>query len=299
MTYLPQEAVEAAAEALWNEREFRDPTGDAPDGWCPPGHDVHQPPPREPFLWEQMVSEGKFDGDQKQTHDDARAILEAADPFIAAQERERLRGEIVTWLEQNRPGCQYDDTHVPAVEEAFDSLAPELVEEDRFERAVEAAARAPFDHAGSVSYWDALHPDEQAVKRGDARRMLNAALPYLQPAPTGGELREEVDRLERISTGEDPVTPMSPEFNAEHPWSGPADIAYCPEHGLHGERDHCFACGKPVQQIRMIPADDAQAAVAKLEEAADESTAYGDDFEVLAGEAQEILLRALAAGGEE
>lgn len=36
-------------------------------------------------------------------------------------------------------------------------------------------------------------------------------------------------------------------------WTGPADIAWCPEHGLHGARDTCFECGKPVKQIRMIP----------------------------------------------
>jgi hypothetical protein len=77
-----EEAVEALAEALWNEREFRDPTGDAPDDWCPPGHDVRQPPPREPFLWERMVSEGKFDSDQKETRDVARAALSAALPYL-------------------------------------------------------------------------------------------------------------------------------------------------------------------------------------------------------------------------
>lgn len=39
-------------------------------------------------------------------------------------------------------------------------------------------------------------------------------------------------------------------------WSGPADIAWCDEHGLHGARDHCFECGKPVEQIRMVPIDE-------------------------------------------
>jgi hypothetical protein len=69
--------VEAAAGALWNEREFRDPTGDEPEGWCPPGHDVHQEPPREPFLWEQMVAEGKYEGSQEETRADARAVINA------------------------------------------------------------------------------------------------------------------------------------------------------------------------------------------------------------------------------
>ena len=78
------EAVEVVAEAMWNEREFRDPTGDPPDGCCPPGHDVHQQPPREPFLWEQMVAEGKFDGDQAETRADARRIVDAL--LAAAQQ---------------------------------------------------------------------------------------------------------------------------------------------------------------------------------------------------------------------
>jgi hypothetical protein len=29
------------------------------------------------------------------------------------------------------------------------------------------------------------------------------------------------------------------------------EVAYCPDHGLHGARDTCFVCGKPVQQIPM------------------------------------------------
>lgn len=31
-------------------------------------------------------------------------------------------------------------------------------------------------------------------------------------------------------------------------------IARCPEHGLHGERDECFVCGGPVEQVEMIEA---------------------------------------------
>lgn len=30
-------------------------------------------------------------------------------------------------------------------------------------------------------------------------------------------------------------------------------IARCPEHGLHGERDACFVCGGPVEQVPMVP----------------------------------------------
>lgn len=31
-------------------------------------------------------------------------------------------------------------------------------------------------------------------------------------------------------------------------------IARCPEHGLHGQRDTCFECGGPVEQVAMVPA---------------------------------------------
>jgi hypothetical protein len=34
-------------------------------------------------------------------------------------------------------------------------------------------------------------------------------------------------------------------------------IARCPEHGLHGERTECFVCGGPVEQIEMVPVNDA------------------------------------------
>lgn len=34
-------------------------------------------------------------------------------------------------------------------------------------------------------------------------------------------------------------------------------IARCPEHGLHGERTECFVCDGPVEQVPMVPCDDA------------------------------------------
>lgn len=33
-------------------------------------------------------------------------------------------------------------------------------------------------------------------------------------------------------------------------------IARCPEHGLHGQRDECFVCGGPVEQVPMVEAKD-------------------------------------------
>lgn len=29
-------------------------------------------------------------------------------------------------------------------------------------------------------------------------------------------------------------------------------IAWCPEHGLHGQRQECFACGGEVEQVPMM-----------------------------------------------
>lgn len=45
-------------------------------------------------------------------------------------------------------------------------------------------------------------------------------------------------------------------------------IARCPEHGLHGEREECFVCGGPVEQVEMVevrslPADNTDALLAE------------------------------------
>jgi hypothetical protein len=34
-------------------------------------------------------------------------------------------------------------------------------------------------------------------------------------------------------------------------------VAYCSEHGLHGERSECFVCGGEVEQVAMVAAEDA------------------------------------------
>jgi hypothetical protein len=38
---------------------------------------------------------------------------------------------------------------------------------------------------------------------------------------------------------------------------GFVSIACCPDHGLHGSRERCFVCGGDVEQIPMVPCDDA------------------------------------------
>lgn len=35
-------------------------------------------------------------------------------------------------------------------------------------------------------------------------------------------------------------------------------VAFCPEHGLHGERDCCFTCGEPALQVPMLPSGPVQ-----------------------------------------
>lgn len=41
---------------------------------------------------------------------------------------------------------------------------------------------------------------------------------------------------------------------SEWPDSEMAYIAVCDEHGLHGERDTCFVCGRECQQVQMVTA---------------------------------------------
>lgn len=45
------------------------------------------------------------------------------------------------------------------------------------------------------------------------------------------------------------------------------NIARCPEHGIHGERDECFVCGGSVQQLPMIHAATLVEAVQRTAEA--------------------------------
>ena len=44
-------------------------------------------------------------------------------------------------------------------------------------------------------------------------------------------------------------------------------IAKCPVHGLHGERQDCFICSGPVEQVPMVPLPAYEAEVGKLAKA--------------------------------
>lgn len=49
--------------------------------------------------------------------------------------------------------------------------------------------------------------------------------------------------------------PESGEALLRHSTSAVVYFANCPEHGLHGERDECFVCGKPVDHVAYVRAD--------------------------------------------
>lgn len=139
----------------------------------------------------------------------------------------RLRDE-ATWLRSHRfeeraklvEGWVYLEARTslePWEEDAARELAdrlpaatlpsPSQEDGERFEQAVEAAARAPFDHSGSDEFWDALDPEAKEAARDDARRMLRAALSYLQPAPISlsEQDRERLIRLADLYLPDDAI----------------------------------------------------------------------------------------------
>lgn len=72
-------------------------------------------------------------------------------------------------------------------------------------------------------------------------------------------------------------------------------IARCPEHGLHGEREECFVCGGPVEQVEMVevrslPADNTDALLAEARALADEWQSRPSKTRVFAAH---LLLRRL------
>lgn len=116
---------------------------------------------------------------------------------------------------------------------------PFLSDEDR-ERAVELLRRV-------TQHPRKIHPGRPAVQYGSVWQ----------------EVADEVDAfLRSLANRPDQPEPKEPAVtDGEHEeWTGPADIAWCPEHGLHGARSTCFECGKPVKQIRMIPVAEVETA---------------------------------------
>lgn len=55
------------------------------------------------------------------------------------------------------------------------------------------------------------------------------------------------------------------------PWptnpDGSVNVAHCPEHGLHGDRETCFECGMYVEPIPMVPVWEVETLRTAIEEA--------------------------------
>lgn len=76
---------------------------------------------------------------------------------------------------------------------------------------------------------------------------------------------ETLDLLRHLASTQQPGVSIEGDPGPEHePWTGQANIAWCPEHGLHGARDTCFECGEPVEQIPMVPLAEVQGAIAEF-----------------------------------
>lgn len=57
------------------------------------------------------------------------------------------------------------------------------------------------------------------------------------------------------------------------------NIASCPVHGLHGQREECFVCGGPVEQVPMVPAAAVAPLLTALEYLADPQSWGGDPLD--------------------
>ncbi|HET7455423.1 MAG TPA: hypothetical protein VFJ76_07880 [Solirubrobacterales bacterium] len=84
----------------------------------------------------------------------------------------------------------------------------------------------------------------------------------------------------------------------KQPWTGKANIAWCPKHGLHGARDTCFECGEPVEQIPMVPLRDLETVRGTLKSLAGgpkAAPASQDRAEALLAQAEGMAQEALDA----
>lgn len=72
-------------------------------------------------------------------------------------------------------------------------------------------------------------------------------------------------------------------------------VTRCPKHGLHGERSECFVCGGPVEQVAMVDAREAAAALEAAERDRDSWGLIIAALEIRAGDAE---VRAAAAEKE-
>ena len=76
--------------------------------------------------------------------------------------------------------------------------------------------------------------------------------------------------------------------------SEPVLIARCPEHGLHGERQECFVCGGPVEQVPMVALSEHDALLLSLKgEGEDFGADRAQSREKLRGSIERIITRQL------
>jgi hypothetical protein len=90
-----------------------------------------------------------------------------------------------------------------------------------------------------------------------AQALLDMAAPAIRRERStrlDGSLMCVLDALDELKKATQPsdLEPVGEDGAGKERWNGVANIAWCPEHGLHGARDTCFECGRPVEQIPML-----------------------------------------------
>jgi hypothetical protein len=72
------------------------------------------------------------------------------------------------------------------------------------------------------------------------------------------------------------------------------EIARCPVHGLHGEREECFVCGATVEKVRMVP----ETAIAIVCETLDNANAFAEELVLRLCDAQQVLATCVNEDGD-
>lgn len=190
---------------------------------------------------------------------DLLAKLDSDPPQPQQGDCERCKGSGVElrqgpgeWIDDPCSACDGTGHKQPQHQEpqcGGSATAPSEVTEEE----VEAAARAPFDKAGSEEYWDELDEENKRAPREDARLMLQAARRVSQPSGAK-DCKHCENGMVESELG------VWVQCRSCQPHPEVVYIARCPNHGpwpagLHGARSRCFDCGGPVEQIPMIQFD--------------------------------------------
>jgi hypothetical protein len=108
-------------------------------------------------------------------------------------------------------------------------------------------------HGDAVTPAGPVHSHEFTPPEVHARRLRKMA-ELLDSAGYAPEAVVDDDWPDHLRAAADALSVLRPPAPSTHSESA-VHIARCPEHGLHGERDECFVCGGPVEQVPMVPAD--------------------------------------------